>query len=378
MEVNSLFISATAKGGFYFERFNHLGKYFKGHCISAANDSSTKLSSSNNFTYHFYKCIRKGSLYFKLLETIVNSFLLFIACFKLLNKEKSINLIVVRTPFIVALIAITLGWFFKKKTLIEINGNFKTAFRFERVSGPQKIDIIKEFIGCKIIKYVLKHISGIKLLYPTQIDCFGNYSNKPVAAFHDFVPISKILDHKTKSDNYLLTLGYPWYLKGVDTLIIAFKQLSTEFPQYRLKVHGWCPYDRNFFENLAKENNSIELNSPVNYDEAISLIANCSIFILASRTEAMGRVLLEAMACKKAIIAANVGGIPSVVKNGYNGLLFEAGDASDLYSKIKKLLSEPAFAQQLASNGYTYVQENLSENIYAEKYLKLATEVIIS
>ena len=135
-----------------------------------------------------------------------------------------------------------------------------------------------------------------------------------MSVFSNYVAVSKFFSENLIDGKYLLFLGYPWYLKGVDVLIKAFNRVSSEFPEYKLKIVGYCPEGFDYYEKLAQGNTNIEFHKPVFYDKVIKLMAGCSLFILPSRTEAMGRVLLEAMACKKPIIASNVGGIPEIIK----------------------------------------------------------------
>ena len=85
----------------------------------------------------------------------------------------------------------------------------------------------------------------------------------------------------------------------------------------------------------------------------------------------MGRVLLEAMACRKPIIASNVGGIPEVIKNGYNGLLFKSENVDDLADKIRLVLSDKKVATMLRNNAHSYVKEKLSEECYANNYINM-------
>lgn len=381
MNVNVLFISIGVRsptpGSAFLDKYSYLSKCLKGSSITAAKGNvNLKTVQQNNFSYHFFQHFDGGLFKIKIIKTLINTMRLFLKSYNLLKADKSINVIIARTPFLTALVAIALGFVFKRKTLVEINGNFKSAFRYERVAGPTNVELLKEHFGSIIIKFVLKHVSGIKLLYPSQIDCYNLVMKKPIEFFHDFVPIKKITGLVPSDNKYILTLGYPWFLKGVDTLILAFKQLSPEFPQYKLKVHGWCPQDREYFEKLTGGLESIELGNPVEHSQAISLILNCSIFVLASRTEAMGRVLLEAMACRKPIIASNIGGIPTVVKDGFNGLLFTPGDVDALYRKMKDMLSKPNVTQQFAINGYNYVTEQLTEDLYAKKYKELLEKII--
>ena len=112
----------------------------------------------------------------------------------------------------------------------------------------------------------------------------------------------------------------------------------------------------------------IFLNDPVYYDQVVELMTNCSIYVLASRTEAMGRTLIEAMASKKPIIASRVDGVPSIIKHNYNGLLFEKENVMELSQKIELLITDKKFANKLASNGFKYFKENLTPELYLKKY----------
>ena len=90
----------------------------------------------------------------------------------------------------------------------------------------------------------------------------------------------------------------------------------------------------------------------------------------------MGRVLLEAMAAKKPIIASNVDGIPTYIKHGYNGLLFESENVDDLAIKIKDVLNNSEYATTLAENAYAYVNLELSEEKYVEAYRDFVERVV--
>ena len=61
-------------------------------------------------------------------------------------------------------------------------------------------------------------------------------------------------------------------------------------------------------------------------------------------------VVLEAMSASKPIIASNCGGVPEQIENFKSGLLFEPGNANDLYNKIKLLLKNRDFASKLGYN----------------------------
>jgi phosphatidyl-myo-inositol dimannoside synthase len=67
--------------------------------------------------------------------------------------------------------------------------------------------------------------------------------------------------------------------------------------------------------------------------------------------ETMGRVLCEANAAGLPVIGSETGGIPSVVTHGYNGLLFEPGNAEALAQQMLFLANTPRAAERLGANG---------------------------
>jgi glycosyltransferase involved in cell wall biosynthesis len=62
------------------------------------------------------------------------------------------------------------------------------------------------------------------------------------------------------------------------------------------------------------------------------------IFVLPSLSEALSNALMESMACGCAVVASDVGGNPELVSDGITGLLFPAGDAPELASRLERLM----------------------------------------
>lgn len=79
-------------------------------------------------------------------------------------------------------------------------------------------------------------------------------------------------------------------------------------------------------------------------------LAACQIFVLSTHWEGMPLALVEAMAAGCACIASNVSGVQGVLEHEHSGLLVNAAEAPSLALAIAKLLSDPAYAQQLGMN----------------------------
>jgi glycosyltransferase involved in cell wall biosynthesis len=87
----------------------------------------------------------------------------------------------------------------------------------------------------------------------------------------------------------------------------------------------------------------------------------------------MGRVLVEAMATGKAVVASNVGGIPDLVKHGQNGFLIKPGDIYALSFYIEKLLGDETLRSDMGEIGQT-----MSRNFSVKKMVDRIDRLYIS
>jgi glycosyltransferase involved in cell wall biosynthesis len=71
-----------------------------------------------------------------------------------------------------------------------------------------------------------------------------------------------------------------------------------------------------------------------------------------------------------------VDGIPVYIKHGYNGLLFESENVADLADKMKTMIKDTNYAEQLAENGHHYVNKYLSEEHYLLSVTRMINNVI--
>ncbi len=72
-----------------------------------------------------------------------------------------------------------------------------------------------------------------------------------------------------------------------------------------------------------------------------------SILVLPSRSEGLGRVIVEAACRSRGVVASRVGGIPDLVTDGENGILVPPGDARALADALVRVLSDHALARKL-------------------------------
>jgi glycosyltransferase involved in cell wall biosynthesis len=84
---------------------------------------------------------------------------------------------------------------------------------------------------------------------------------------------------------------------------------------------------------------------------AVDVLVHCP-----TAPEPLGRVLAEAMAVGRPVVAARCGGIPEVVEDGVTGLLVEPGDLSGFASGVIRLLEDPPLRERLGRSGRRHVE----------------------
>jgi glycosyltransferase involved in cell wall biosynthesis len=165
--------------------------------------------------------------------------------------------------------------------------------------------------------------------------------------------------------NVILFIGGLKYVKGVDVLIEAFHVLSKRLKNLQLRIVG----DGGMREELTKRINFLNLGSHVKilgyvpYYSVKDQLSDASVFVLPSRSEGLPNVLLQAMAAGLPIVATRVGGIPSLIRDGENGLLVTADNPEELAETIEKLLMNHDLAERLGRNAHRKAEEYRVERI---------------
>src|SRR5688572_1993439 len=220
------------------------------------------------------------------------------------------DVVVAYGPFRTAIAAWMLRYLIGARFIVEIPGNY---WRDNSPQGGGLLRRLRARLGPAFATFMTRRADHVRMLYPGQVPHLTQDEGDRTSVFHEFTAL-RTIPRVDSTDRYILFLGFPWLLKGVDVLIQAFNRITDRHPDVRLRIVGHCP-DRTPFEALAGGNPRVSLERAVPRDEAMKLMGGCSLFVLPSRSEAMGRVLLEAMAARKPIVASAVDGIPHYVRD---------------------------------------------------------------
>jgi glycosyltransferase involved in cell wall biosynthesis len=110
---------------------------------------------------------------------------------------------------------------------------------------------------------------------------------------------------------------------------------------------------------------------PIPHLDYVDALSACRVSILTSKNDTCPTALLEAMACKKVVVAANNAGPKEIVTQGKDGLLFEPDNVEDLYEKVLNAWNNP----EVGINAYSKVKAEYDWKVIIERLDTLYMEL---
>jgi glycosyltransferase involved in cell wall biosynthesis len=189
------------------------------------------------------------------------------------------------------------------------------------------------------------------------------YPREKLVKIHSGVDIEKFKQVPDSAVEKKRSLGL-----GQDGLVVGFIGwlMPIKGPMHLLRAMAtvWQDHDDTNLVLIGKGDLDVALraeamkmsaNGRVNFlgwrSDIDAIMPLLDILVLPSLNEGMGRVLVEAMAAGKPIVASNVGGIPDLVQHEYNGLLVPPADEKALAAAIMQLINNPEKAKLMGQRG---------------------------
>ena len=244
---------------------------------------------------------------------------------------------------------------FKKYDVIYVQTITTTIPPIKIVSAIKKINLVFNVHGSDVITVsrkteFLKRLS-IPLLYKAQLivvpsdhfksvvlDMFPRLKNGKV-----FVSPSGGVDicyfSPSPNRSKIMTLGYVSRIdngKGWDDFLELIAKLNCKGYKVKGIIVGRGADEGKLLQMIKIKElfNYIDYIGPVAHDKLPKLYNMFDLFVFPTRrSEALGLVGVEALACGVPVIGSNIGGIPDYIINGENGFLFKTGDIEDMFNK---------------------------------------------
>ena len=173
-----------------------------------------------------------------------------------------------------------------------------------------------------------------------------------------------------------MSLGTVNREKGHHLAVAALERILPKNPDTKLMIVGTGEYEQTIRKQIDYSNlgDKVVFTGHIDNLETPGYYNAADIFLMPTlRIEGLPFVLLEAMACGKPVIASQIGGNTSVVRDKENGLLVQPGNVDELADGISLLLDNEELARGLSSSARTTVLDDFNIDQMVDKTLSAAT-----
>lgn len=292
------------------------------------------------------------------------------------------HVLVAQSPFEgfgAALAKMLIGPLGRKTVLvIESHGDFEQSLFLQRnilLKGPYR------FLMRIAAGFGLKNADVLRAVSASTYQQLERWApGKPIFQFATWTDLDLFLclgeSENSSNEDLILFAGSQTPLKGIHHLIGAFKKIANDYPKLNLVIVGH-EEDRDYAANLKTTVRKAEIETRVQFTGKISqpelaeLMKRARIFVLPSLAEGLPRVIGEAMATRTLVIASEVGGVPEMVEDTVNGLLFPPGDEAELANKLKWVFEHPQEAMEIGQRGRAFANRFFSTSGYLKGYKEI-------
>ena len=230
-----------------------------------------------------------------------------------------------------------------KKKVLSIHGVFS-----EQVNSlhSKSLSSIAQSAESKVLKWPDKLTTDSKAtqeFYKEKLDVNFEYLPSPL----DTEMFEKLEDVE-KIPNQIAFVGRDSHEKGIDILKNAESEINGDVV--------YCT-DRS-------------------WEEAMHIIKSSSIVVVPSRMESLPTTVKEAFYLNVPVIGTDVGGIPELIINNETGLLIPPENPKKLAQTVNALLSNKEQSEKLATNGNTFVKNNMTWDVVLPKYIQFYEDLL--
>ncbi|GIU71700.1 MAG: glycosyl transferase family 1 [Candidatus Nitrosocaldaceae archaeon] len=189
-----------------------------------------------------------------------------------------------------------------------------------------------------------------------------------------------LFSYKENKDEHISILFISRFAlhKGIRVLLDAIPLILREIPDAKIMIAGNTDnkYTIDKLKKVLPNKNAEYIGFVENYTDLPMIYKKASIFISTSFEDLLGFRLLEAMSCGVPVIATDIGGVPEVIRDGFNGFLFKPNDHKTLAEYISLLTNDYRLRNKLRKNARDTIEQRFTAKRMSDDTTKIYDEVI--
>jgi glycosyltransferase involved in cell wall biosynthesis len=233
--------------------------------------------------------------------------------------------------------------------IVEVHGDWRT---FTRAYGSQARRLLARVVD-RAAEWTIRRADATRAVssFTARLieDVRGEPPTTTFTAYSDLAsftarPVAELPDRPT-----VIFVGALERYKNVEGLARAWRILAPRVPEARLVLVG-TGSQRDVVERLRQEFPDRVYHHPALEPlQVADALDGASVLVLPSWPEGLGRVVIEAFARGRAVVATDGGGIPDLVSDGVEGFLVPPFDNEALVARLEQILRDPLLARRLGT-----------------------------
>lgn len=235
----------------------------------------------------------------------------------------------------------------RPKLIVEVHGDWRT---FPRSYGSSLRRLLAPLTD-RVAAAAVRRADATRALSGFTSGLVESVRGLPASAsFPTYSDLSAFSEHPVRplpERPAALFVGVLEPYKNVDGLAAAWRLVARRLPEARLVVVGRGSRSRVVEELVRDFPGRVEHHERLEPAEVSAALDDATVLVLPSWPEGLGRVVIEAFARGRGVVATGAGGILDLVTDGDEGLLVPRGDVEALADALVAVLGDPALAARL-------------------------------
>ena len=230
------------------------------------------------------------------------------------------------------------------RVVVEVHGDWRTSTRLYGSGARRAVSRLGDAVAAAAVR----RADAVRTVSPFTAGLVRDLGVEPDADFPAYMDLEPFAVEPAPLPvaPSALFVGVLEAYKNIDGLADAWRLASPRIPDASLRIVGKGSRS-DVAESLVQIGTRWDRElSPA---EVAAAMDDAWVLVLPSRSEGMGRVLVEAFCRGRGVVGSRAGSIPNLVEDGVSGILVDAGDPGELANALVRVLSDRGLAERLAA-----------------------------
>lgn len=259
----------------------------------------------------------------------------------------------------------------RAKVILDVQGDWHHATRLYGSPLRRLLSPVNDALG----PLAVRRADGVRTISTDTTALVRAYGVEPLACFPPYVDLEAFLSRPPAALPAVpaaVFVGALERIKAFDSLAAAWPLVARRLPSARLTIVGHGRLAPLAQQLVASFPGLVEWQPLLAADGVAAALDDSWLLVLPSRSEGLGRVLVEAACRGRALVGTARGGIPDIVRPGENGVLVETDDPGTLAEAILGILSDRSSAERLGAGARrTGEAWGVGAAVYADRVAEL-------